>query len=51
MIRNIKRRIAHIGKIEVRKSQSTITVTPKDEFFDMDAAVDIIKKVFATVQS
>lgn len=46
MIRNIKRRIAHIGKIEVRKSQSTITVTPKDEFFDMDAAVDIIKKVF-----
>ena len=46
MIRNIKRRMAHLGKIEARKSQSTVTLAPIDEFFDMDAAVDIVKKVF-----
>lgn len=46
MIRNIKRRMAHLGKVDARKAQSTVTIAPQDEFFDMDSACDIISKVF-----
>ena len=46
MIKNIKRRMAHIGKIDAKKAQSTVTITPKDEFFDMDAAEEIVSRVF-----
>ncbi|MBE6788329.1 MAG: tRNA 4-thiouridine(8) synthase ThiI [Ruminococcaceae bacterium] len=46
MIKNIRRRMAHLGKIEARKAQSTVTIAPQDEFFDMDAASDIVSKVF-----
>ncbi|MBQ7799499.1 MAG: tRNA 4-thiouridine(8) synthase ThiI [Oscillospiraceae bacterium] len=46
MIKNIKRRMAHLGKVDAKKAQSTVTIEPKDEFFDMDAACDIVSKVF-----
>lgn len=46
MIRNIKRRMAHLGKVDARKAQSTVTIAPQDEFFDMDSACDIVSKVF-----
>ena len=46
MIRNIRRRMSHLGKVEIKKSQSTVTVSPIDEFFDMDAAADIVSRVF-----
>ncbi len=46
MIRNIRRRMRHLGAVEIKKSQSTITVSSKDEFFDMDAAIDIVSRVF-----
>ena len=46
MIRSLRRRMSHLGKIEAKKSQSTVTITPLDEFFDMDAATDIVSRVF-----
>ncbi len=46
MIKNIKRRMAHLGKVDAKKAQSTVTIEPKEEFFDMDAACDIVSKVF-----
>ena len=46
MIRNIRRRMAHLGKVDIKKSQSTVTVSPACEFFDMDAATDIVSRVF-----
>lgn len=46
MIRNIRRRMAHLGKVDIKKSQSTVTVSPVDDFFDMDAATDIVSRVF-----
>ncbi len=46
MIKNIRRRLAHLGKVEAKKAQSTVTIEPKEEFFDMDAACDIVSKVF-----
>ncbi len=46
MVRNIKRRMAHLGSVEAKKSQSTVTLTPLEGFFDMDAAANIVSKVF-----
>ena len=46
MIKNIRRRLSHLGKVEAKKAQSTVTIEPKEEFFDMDAACDIVSKVF-----
>ncbi len=46
MIKNIKRRMAHLGKVDAKKAQSTVTIEPREEFFDMDAACDIVSKVF-----
>ena len=46
MVKNIKRRMAHLGSVEAKKSQSTVTLTPLSEFFDMDAAVDVVSRVF-----
>ncbi len=46
MIKNIRRRLAHLGKVDAKKAQSTVTIEPKEEFFDMDAACDIVSKVF-----
>jgi len=46
MIKNIKRRMAHLGKVDAKKAQSTVTISPRDEFFDMDAAAEIVGRVF-----
>lgn len=46
MVRNIRRRTAHLGRLEVHKAQSTVTLAPADETFDMDAAVEIVGRVF-----
>jgi len=46
MIRNIRRRMRHLGKVDIKKSQSTVTISSNDEFFDMDAAFDIVSRVF-----
>ena len=46
MERNIKQVLNDVGDFEFFKSQSTITITPKDDFFDMDRACEKIGKVF-----
>ncbi len=46
MIRNIRRRLRHLGSVEIKKAQSTVTIAPLDEFFDMDAASDIVSRIF-----
>ncbi len=46
MVKNIRRRLKHLGAVEIKKSQSTVTIAPMDEFFDMDAASDVVSRVF-----
>ncbi len=46
MIRNIRRRMRALGKVDIKKSQSTVTISSEDELFDMDGAIDIVGRVF-----
>lgn len=46
LVKNIKRRLSPILKADITKSQSTIMVEPLTENPDMDAAVEVIKRVF-----
>jgi len=44
--KNVKRRLASLGKFEVTRAQSTIYVEPLEEDIDMDEAVSRLQKVF-----
>ncbi len=46
LVKNIRLRIKKFGMFELRKSQSTIIVTPLNEEADIDSAVDEISRVF-----
>ena len=46
LIKNLKRRLAAIGKFQVRSAQATMTVTPVYDGADMDEAADCVSKVF-----
>ena len=46
LVKNIRRRLNRFGKFEYKKSQSTITIEPKDESTDLEGAVDEISRVF-----
>lgn len=46
MIKNMRRRLEHIGRFTFKASQSTITVESEDENADFDAAFSALKKVF-----
>ena len=46
MIKNIRRRLHDLGKVTFFKSQSTITVYPESEEFDLDEAEARIGRVF-----
>lgn len=46
LVKNIKRRIKSLGKTEITRAQSTICITPMDEYYDTEEAVDRLKKVF-----
>lgn len=46
LVKNIKRRIKSLGKTEITRAQSTIYIKPLAEFFDVDEAIDRLKKVF-----
>lgn len=46
MIKNIRRRLSELGKVTFFKSQSTITVYPESEEFDLDEAEARIGRVF-----
>ena len=46
MIKNIKRRLKDIGKIEVRKAQSAIYIEPKEEDYDFEEALNRVSLIF-----
>lgn len=46
LVKNIKRRMQGLGAFVISRSQSTITIEPAEEGFDMDEAVERLKKVF-----
>lgn len=46
MIKNIKRRLKDLGKVEVKKAQSTIYIEPKEESFDFEEALERISYIF-----
>ena len=49
LIKNMKEKLRPVGEFRFRKSQSTVTVEPVDEFTDMDEAVERLQKVFGIV--
>ena len=46
LIKNIKRRLQGLGPVVVSKSQSTITVTPQEENYDISEAYDRLSRVY-----
>lgn len=46
LVKNIKRRMQGLGAFVISRSQSTLTIEPTDENFDMDEAVERLSKVF-----
>lgn len=46
LAKNIKRRLNGVGAFRVIRSQSTITVEPQEENFQIEEAVDRISKIF-----
>lgn len=46
MIKNIKRRLKDLGKIEVRKAQSAIYIEPKEEDYDFEEALERVSLIF-----
>ena len=47
--REVKRRMYLYGPCEVRASQSTITIDPRTDTFDIEGAYDEVKKIFGLV--
>lgn len=46
LVKNIKRRMHGLGKFVITRSQSTLTIEPQDDSFDMEEAVDRLSRVF-----
>ena len=46
MIKNIKRRLKDLGKIEVKKAQSAIYIEPKEEDYDFEEALNRVSLIF-----
>lgn len=46
LIKNIKTALSGLGLIRIKKAQSTIYVSPVHDEYDMDEAVERVKKVF-----
>ena len=49
LLKNIKRRMARIGKFEIRSAQSTVYIIPQDDTIDMDEAVEAVGKIFGVI--
>lgn len=49
LVKNIKRRLAPLGKFTFTKSQSTIMAEPQNDDTDLDEACEIISKIFGIV--
>lgn len=46
LIKNIRRRLRDLGKVEIRKAQSAIYIEPKDDDFDFEEALERISLIF-----
>lgn len=46
MIKNIRRRLKDLGKVEIRKAQSAIYIEPKEEDFDFEEALERVSLIF-----
>ena len=46
LIKNLKRRLEHLGKFEIKSAQSTIYITPMDSNIDLDDAEQCVSTVF-----
>lgn len=46
LAKNIRRRFRYLGRVEIKCMQSTMTIEPMSEDFDMQEAIDILKRVF-----
>lgn len=46
LVKNLKRRLAPVMNFEITRSQSTIMIEPTSEYPDMDAAADVVSRVF-----
>ena len=46
LVKNMKRRLKPLGKCEITKAQSTVYIKPIDDEFDINEAVERLKKVF-----
>ncbi len=49
LIKNIKRKIHKLGRFDIVSAQSTIRITPLDDFTDMDEVAEKLSKVFGIV--
>ena len=49
LCRNLRHRAKHFGTFEIKSSQSTITITPQDDFCDIDGLFQNIQTVFGIV--
>ena len=49
LLKEVKRRAAHVGKFDVRAAQSTLYVTPLSDFEDMDEMYEQVMHVFGFV--
>lgn len=46
MLRTIKKRLQSLGEAEIKKSQSTVYVSPLSDDYDFEEAVDRVSKIF-----
>lgn len=46
LMKNLRRRLYHAGKFEIKMAQSTIYIKPMDQFADVEQAADIVGKTF-----
>lgn len=49
LLKNIRQRMSIIGACEVQYAQSTLCVTPQDEWFDMDEAYEAMGRIFGII--
>ena len=46
LIKNIRRRLRDLGKIEIKKAQSAIYIEPKEESYDFEEALERVSLIF-----
>ena len=46
LMKTIRNRIKNLGQFKIYKAQSTFYIEPEDEYSDVDAAFEKIKKIF-----